>query len=146
LFCVLTRGTDRERLPGFLRNLRHLDLEPGVRPVKVARTLHDLIAAAPAAEAEPGGEALRAAASALRNVPPDLPYAERLALVAETVRGMAAALDDGDLDRLLDRSTDLVLLGRVHGNGAQVAAPADLLAEVGALLDRIERRINAFTD
>jgi MinD-like ATPase involved in chromosome partitioning or flagellar assembly len=146
LFCVLTRGTDRERLPGFLRNLRHLDLEPGVRPVKVARTLHDLIAAAPAAEAEPGGEALRAAVSALRNVPPDMPYAERFALVADTVRGMAAALDDGDLDRLLDRSTDLVLLGRAHGNGAQVAAPADLLAEVGALLDRIERRINAFTD
>lgn len=146
LFCVLTRGTDRERLPGFLRNLRHLDLEQGVRPVTVARALHDLITGAPAAEAEPRREALRTAAAALRNVPREMPYAGRFALVAETVRGMAEALDDGDLDLLHDRSTDLALLGATHGNGARVAVPADLLAEVGALLDRIERRINAVTD
>lgn len=146
LFCVLTRGTDRERLPGFLRNLRHLDLEPGVRPVRVARTLHDLITGVPAAEAEPRREALRSAASALRNLPSELPYTGRFALVADTVRGMAAALDDGDFDLLHDRSTDLLLLGTTHGNGARVAVPAELLAEVGALLGRIERRINALTD
>jgi len=146
LFCVLTRGTDRERLPGFLRDLRHLEFEPGVRPVRVARELHDLITATPAAEAEPDHEALRSAASALRNVPPVMPYAGRFALVAETVRGMAAALDDGDLDLLLDRSADLVLLGRRHGNGDRVTTPKSLLAEVRVLLDRIDRRINAFTN
>jgi hypothetical protein len=146
LFCVLTRGTDRERLPGFLRNLRHLEFEPGVRPVRVARELHDLIMAIPAAESELDHEALRSAAAALRNVPPTMPYAGRFALVAETVRGMAAALDDGDLDLLLDRSADLVLLGRAHGNGNRVTTPESLLAEMRVLLDRIDRRINAFTD
>jgi MinD-like ATPase involved in chromosome partitioning or flagellar assembly len=146
LFCVLTRRTDRERLPGFLRNLRHLEFEPDVRPVRVARELHDLIAGTGTESALPDQEALRSAASALRNVPPDMPYAGRFALIAETVRGMAAALDGGDMDLLLDRSADLVLLARVHGNGDRVAASADLRAEVGALLDRIDRRINAFTD
>lgn len=147
LFCVLTRRTDRARLPGFLRNLRHLVFEPGVRPVRVARELHDLIArTATTQPAEPDHEALRNAASALHDLPPDLPYAGRFALVAETVRGMAAALDDGDMDLLLDRSADLVLLGRAHGNGDRVAAPEELRAEVGVLLDRIDRRINAFTD
>lgn len=146
LFCVLTHGTDRERLPGFLRDLRHLEFEPGVWPVRMARELRDLITATPAAEVEPGHEALRSAASALRNVPAAMPYAGRFTLVAQTVRGMAAALDDGDLDLLLDRSADLVLLGRAHGNGDRVAAPESLLAEAGALLDRIDRRINAFTN
>lgn len=117
-----------------------------MRLARVARELHDLITTSPAAEAAPDHEALRNAASALRNVPPALPYAGRFTLIAETVRGMAVALDDGDLDLLLDRSADLVLLGKAHGNGDRVAAPEDLLAEVGVLLDRIDRRINAFTD
>jgi MinD-like ATPase involved in chromosome partitioning or flagellar assembly len=145
LFCVLARGTDRERLPGFLRNLRHLELDPDVRPVRVARELHELITATSAGDAAPDHKALRAAASALRNVPATLPYAGRVALVADAVRGMAAALDGGDLDLLLDRSADLAVLGRAHGNGDGHAVPADLRAEVSALLTRIDRRINAFT-
>jgi MinD-like ATPase involved in chromosome partitioning or flagellar assembly len=144
LFCVLTRGTDRERLPGFLRNLRHIEFETTVR---VARELHDLITGTGTTRAgEPDHEALLAAASALRNVPAELPYAGRFALIAETVRAMAAALDDGDMDLLLDRSADLSLLGRAHGDGDRVATPGDLRAEVTALLARIDRRINVFTD
>jgi hypothetical protein len=146
LFCVLTRGTDRERLPGFLRNLRHLEVEPGVRPVRVARQLHELITATPADWVDPDDEALRGAASALRTLPPTMPYAGRFALVAETVRGMAVALDDGDMDLLADRTSDLALLGKAHGNGDRVTAPEDVRALVGALLDRIDRRITAFTD
>lgn len=146
LFCVLTRGTDRERLPGFLRNLRHLELELGVRPVRVARQLHELITATPGDRAEPDHEALAGAASALRTLPLTMPYAGRYAIVAETVRGMAIALDDGDMDLLSDRTADLELLGRAHGNGDRVAAPEDVRALVGTLLDRIDRRLTAFTD
>ncbi|WP_246292096.1 tyrosine-protein kinase family protein [Lentzea indica] len=61
MFCVLTRGTDRELLPGFLRNLQHLEFDPGVRPVQVARELYDLITATPAPETEPDHEALKSA-------------------------------------------------------------------------------------
>ncbi|MCP2242744.1 KGGVGR-motif variant AAA ATPase [Lentzea aerocolonigenes] len=146
MFCLLTRGTDRELLPGFLRNLRHLDFDPGVRPVRVARELHDLIKATPAPEAEPDQEALRDAEAALRELPDQLPYPGRFVLVEETVRGMAGALDDGDMDLLRDRSADLSLLGKPHRNGTGVAVPERLRTEVSALLARIERRITAFTN
>ncbi|KJK47799.1 ATP/GTP-binding protein [Lentzea aerocolonigenes] len=146
MFCVVTRGTDRELLPGFLRNLRHLEFEPSARPVRVARELHDLIKATPAAETEPDQEAFRSAEAALREVPDQLPYAGRFVLVEETVRGMAGALDDGDMDLLRDRSADLLLLSKPHRNGTGVAVPGALRNEVSALLARIERRINAFTD
>ncbi|MFC3897618.1 KGGVGR-motif variant AAA ATPase [Lentzea rhizosphaerae] len=146
MFCLLTRGTDRELLPGFLRNLRHLEFDPGVRPVRVARELHDLIKATPAPEAEPDQEALRDAETALRELPDQLPYPGRFVLVEDTVRGMAGALDDGDMDLLRDRSADLLLLGKPHRNGTGVAVPERLRTEVSALLARIERRITALTN
>lgn len=146
MFCLLTRGTDRERLPGFLRSLRHLEFDPAMRPVRVARELHDLIKAMPAPETEPDLEAMRSAEAALRDLPDHLPYAGRFALLEETVRGMAGALDDGDMDLLRDRSADLLLIGKSHRDGAGMAVPAPLRAEVSALLTRIDRRINAYTD
>ncbi|MBN6034746.1 KGGVGR-motif variant AAA ATPase [Amycolatopsis sp. 195334CR] len=146
LFCVLARGTDREKLPGFLRSLQHLDFLPGMRPVKVARELHDLVTAIPATDAGPDQEALESAAAALRGLPSTMPYSGRFTVIREAVRGMATALDDGDLALLLDRSTDLALLTKAHANGAGIAAPPDLLVEVADLLSRIDRRINAFTD
>lgn len=146
MFCLVTRGTDRELLPGYLRSLRHLEFEQSMRPLRVARELHDLIKATPAVETEPDHEALRNAEEALREVPDQLPYTGRFALVEETVRGMAGALDDGDMDLLRDRSADLLLLSKPHRNGTGVAMPERLRTEVSALLARIERRIDAFTD
>ena len=143
LFCLLARGIDRDELPGFVRNLHHLEFTPEVRPVRVARQLHHLLTATAAG---PDQEALRAAAAALRTLPDALPYAERFVLVEETVRGMATALDHGDLALLLDRSADLDFLGRAHGDGAGVPAPRSLLDAAKALLSRIDRRINAFTE
>ena len=136
LFCVFTREADRESLPGFLRNLRPLRLGPDV-----ARELYDLITSAPVAN--PDRETLREAASALRNIPAQAPYPGRVALIRETVRGMADALDSGDLNGLQDLSVDLELLSKSHAAG--VALPADLAADVRVLLDRIDRRINAST-
>jgi MinD-like ATPase involved in chromosome partitioning or flagellar assembly len=146
MFCLSTRGTDRELLPGFLRNLRHLEFDPSTRPIRVARELHDLITATPAPAQEPDQEALKGAEAALRELPEQVPYAERFVLVEETVRGMAGALDDGDMDLLRDRSADLLLLSKPHRNGTGVAVPERLRTEVSALLARIARRINAFTD
>ncbi|MFD4673701.1 KGGVGR-motif variant AAA ATPase [Lentzea sp. NPDC058450] len=146
MFCLLTRGTDRDRLPGFLRSLQHLEFDPAIRPVRVARALHDLIKSTPAAETEPDHEALLNAEAALRELPEQLPYAGRFALVEETVRGMAGALDDGDMELLRDRSADLLLLSKPHRNGSGAEVPARLRGEASALLARIERRITAFTD
>lgn len=146
VFCLLTRGTDSGRLPGFLRNLQHLVFDPSTRPVEVARDLYNLITETPAVAAQPDQEALKNAEAALRELPDELPYAGRFALIVETVRGMSGALDDGDMDLLRDRSADLLLLGKPHRNGTGVAVPAGLRTEVSVLLARIERRINAFTD
>ncbi|MEV6603668.1 AAA family ATPase [Kutzneria sp. NPDC051319] len=135
LFLVLTRGGDRESLPGFLRNLRPLKLGPGV-----ARELYELITASQDI-ANPDREALREAAAALRNLPTQLPYSGRLALVGETVAGMTGALNSGDLALLHDLSVDLELLSKTRGRAHSVALPAELSAEVRALLDRIDRRL-----
>jgi len=59
------------------------------------------------------------------------------------VRGMTTALDAGDLTLLPDLSVDLELLSKTHGSGVDL--PDDLAAEVRGLLDRIDRRITAFT-
>ncbi|EWM13514.1 KGGVGR-motif variant AAA ATPase [Kutzneria sp. 744] len=135
LFLVLTRGGDRESLPGFLRNLRPLKLGPGV-----ARELYELITASQDI-ANPDRETLREAAAALRNLPTQLPYSGRLALVGETVAGMTGALNAGDLALLHDLSVDLELLSKTRGRAYSVELPAELSAEVRALLDRIDRRL-----
>jgi MinD-like ATPase involved in chromosome partitioning or flagellar assembly len=139
LFCVLTKGTDRERLPGFLRNLGHLRLEPGVPPASVALELHGLITGSHEPGEDPDRDVLLGAVAALRQVPGDLPYPSRWALVEDTLRGMAAALDDGDLGRLHDLSVDLELLGKAHGGG--ITTPPAVRARLDVLLNRIERRI-----
>jgi hypothetical protein len=137
LFCVLTPGSDREGLPAFLRNLRPLELGPGV-----ARELHDLITVAPWSDDR---EALRDAASALRNLPTRVANSGRLALIGETVAGMTGALNSGDLAALHELSVDLELLSKIRTHAHAVALPADLAAEARALLERIDRRIAAYT-
>lgn len=142
LFCVLSKNSDRDQLPGFLRNLRRLEL--GSRPEMVARQLHALIQGTP--EHEPNHDALMTAAAALRELPDEMPYAARFALVEETVQGMTTALDSGDVEQLLDRSADLALISKARGNGTQSVMPPELRAAVDDLLARIDRRLNAFTD
>ncbi|NUT48577.1 MAG: AAA family ATPase [Saccharothrix sp.] len=146
LFCVLTDGTDAESLPGFLRNLRYLVLEPGVRPTGVARQLHDLLTGTPSGEVHPDRDALREAASALRAVPDRMPSTGRLSLVGQTVRGMSAALDTGDLAALRDLAVDLEVLSKSHSDGGRLVPPDSLLADIHTLLDRIDRRIDASTN
>ena len=109
----------------------------------MARELYDLMAGGSLPMASPDRESLRDAASALRNLPAQVPYPGRLALIRETVRGMTTALDAGDLTLLPDLSVDLELLSKTHGAGVDL--PDDLAAEVRGLLDRIDRRITAFT-
>ncbi|GAB3444003.1 tyrosine-protein kinase family protein [Actinophytocola sediminis] len=140
LFCVLTRGTDRGGLPAFLRNLAPLELRPGVRPAHVAQELSDLITGTARGPADADRGALRDAASALRKVPSEVPYPVRLDLLAQTVHGMTTALDDGDLALLGDLTVDLELLSQIRANGDRLVATEGLRGEIGALLDRIDRR------
>jgi len=144
LFCALTRNTDPERLPAFLRNLRNLRFDAGMRPSQMARQLHELITKAPPSPVELS--ALRDAALALRRVPSELAHRGRWALIEQTVRDMNAALDDGDLALLQDLTVDLEMLNEVHADSVRFTAPTGLRARIDALLGRIDRRIDVFTD
>lgn len=145
LFCVLTRNTDPEGLPTFLRNLRHLTFNAGVRPRDVARQLHDLITDKQPNNTDANLHALRDAAFALRNVPHEVANRGRWALIEQTAHDMAEALDVGDLALLHDLTVDLELLNEVRANGAHLTTPEPVRIEIEALLNRIDRRIDVFT-
>lgn len=145
LFCVLTRNTDRERLPAFLRNLRPLEFDVGKRPRHVAQRLYDLITGAPRPTTDLDWSALRDAAFVLRKVPREVAHRRRWTLIEQTVRDMTEALDDGDLALLQDLTADLELLNEVRANGNRFTASDDLRTEIDALIDRIDRRIDVFT-
>ena len=146
LFCVLTRNTELEQMPTFLRNLRHFRFTAGVRPRDVARQLHELITDAPPDRTDADLQALRDAAFALRKVPDEVAHRGRWALIEQTAHDMAEALDGGDLALLQDLTVDLELLNEVRANGARAyTAPDDLRTWIAALLDRINRRINVHT-
>jgi MinD-like ATPase involved in chromosome partitioning or flagellar assembly len=146
LFCVLTRNTDPETLPAFLRNLRHLRFTAGVRPRDLARQLHDLMTDAPPNRPDTDLRALRDAASALRKVPPEVAHHGRWALIEQTARDMAEALDQHDLALLQDLTVDLELLNEVRAGGDRHTAPDALRVEIEALLNRVERRIDVSTE
>jgi MinD-like ATPase involved in chromosome partitioning or flagellar assembly len=146
LFCVLTRNTEPDALPAFLRNLRHLRLNVGVRPRHVAQQLYDLITDTPPSRTDADRDALRDAAFALRKVPREVGHARRWTLIAQTAHDMAEAMDNGDLALLQDLTADMELLNEVRANGARVPAPDGVRAEIDALLDRIDRRVSLYTD
>lgn len=144
LFCVLTRDTDPDLLPAFLRNLRHLDAD--ARPRRVARQLRDLMENTPASRTEFDRNVLRAAASALRAVPSEPAHRGRWTLIDQTVHDMAAALDDGDSAAFQDLTVDLEVLTKVRAGSGRFAAPESLRERVNGLLGRIDRRTDVSTE
>jgi MinD-like ATPase involved in chromosome partitioning or flagellar assembly len=139
LFCVLTRDTDRDRLPAFLRNLRHLEFDAGKGPRQVAKDLYGLVTDTKPNPADKDLEILRDAASALRGLPAAVAHPGRWALIDQTTHDMAAALAGGDHALLRDLTVDLEVLNEVHGD-AHLTAPPELRAHVDALLARLARR------
>jgi len=146
LFCVLTSDTDSARLPGFLRNLRHLFFDIGTGPGRVARKLHALVTGTPPSRADADRATLRDAASALRKVPDELAHRGRGALVEQTVRDMTVALDQGDLALLHDLTTDLGLMSEVRANSTNYTLPDGVRKQISALLGRLDRRVDLFTN
>lgn len=145
LFCVLTRTTDPERLPTFLRNLQLFRLDANTGPRQVARQLHELITKAPAGHVDSDKGALQDAAAVLRAVPDEVAHAGRWALIEQTVADMVTALDDGDMELLKDLTVDLDHLNQVRANGTSIAAPDDLRPRIRKLIGRIDRRTKSST-
>ncbi|MEV6444663.1 AAA family ATPase [Amycolatopsis sp. NPDC051716] len=146
LFCVLTRTTDPDRLPAFLRNLRLFQLDASTRPRQVARLLHEIITDSVPSRPDSDQAALQDAVSALSKVPTEVGHRGRWPLVQQTVADMTAAWQDGDMPLLKDLTVDLEQLSEVRANGSRFAAPEGLREDIDALLSRIERRITVFTE
>ncbi|GAA2684773.1 MULTISPECIES: KGGVGR-motif variant AAA ATPase [Actinosynnema] len=142
LLCVLVDGTDRKLLPGFLRNLRPLELKTDTRLDQVARALRDAVATTPKNEKARYLEVLQNTASVLRDLPERLPYEGRVALLAQTVRDVEEALLKEDPDLLAALTADLDVLGRAHGDRKGVFLPEELRYRVDVLLADLDRRMN----
>jgi hypothetical protein len=140
LFPVLTTATDPKALPGFLRNLRHLDLNASHGPRQVAANLHtELAGVGPVPLPGTGQVYVDAAATLQRTRTALLPYTGWHA-VERIVRAMENAARDDDVGRTGDLVTELeAALGRAtggHDNG-RVAIPGNVADLTTAVLSRL---------
>ncbi|MDS0133242.1 MULTISPECIES: CATRA system-associated protein [unclassified Amycolatopsis] len=144
LFCVLTRATDPDRMPAFLRNLRLFHLDANTRPRQVARQLHEIVTDSAPSRPDSDQAALQDAVAALRKVPAEAGHRGRWSLVQQTVTEMTTALKDGDMLLFKDLTVDLEQLNEVRATGRRFPAPEQLRTEIDALLSRLERRITVY--
>jgi MinD-like ATPase involved in chromosome partitioning or flagellar assembly len=146
LFSVLTRATDPERLPPFLRNLQHLEFGVAVRPRDVARTLHgDLTGNGSAPQVESNRLIHQDAAAALRQLPSHVPYSYRWDVVEQIVAAMADALNRNETAALRDLTLDLEIAGRIRASqhsADRFETPDSVRRLIGDLLSRFDRRIS----
>jgi MinD-like ATPase involved in chromosome partitioning or flagellar assembly len=142
LFPVLTRSADPALLPGYLRNLQHLELGAGVRPRDVARTLHGRLSGN---GTRPRPERLYAdAAAALRGLQDSRLHYTRWYWVEQTVEAIAAALRAGDTDSLREATVDLELASRVLESagaaGERAEMPERLAPLISDMIGKLGRR------
>ena len=138
LFPVLTKGTNPVRLPGFLRNLRHLELAPRHGTGPVAALLHaELTGAGPDLPVNPAQVYADAAATLEQARAALLPYTGWHA-VERIVRAMDNATRDDDADRIRELTADLetTIASTARGNGT-VAIPGNVADLTTFVLGRL---------
>jgi hypothetical protein len=59
---------------------------------------------------------------------------------------MTVALDQGDLALLHDLTTDLGLMSEVRANSTNYTLPDGVRKQISALLGRLDRRVDLFTN
>ncbi len=129
LFPVLTSGTDPRTLPGFLRNLRHLDLGP-----RVAAKLHAELAGT---EPVSPGQVYADAAGILEQARTTMLSYTGWHAVERTVRAMENAARDGNAEQMRALVADLeATVARAGGNG-RVAIPGNIAELAMTLLSRL---------
>ena len=138
LFPVLTAATNPVRLPGFLRNLRHLELRTsGIR--QVAATLHAELAGSGPIPVNPGQVYADAAATLEQTRATLLSYTGWRG-VHRIVRAMENATRDGDTQRMRELIAELELTiapaAGTQDNG-HVAIPVNVADLATAVLSRL---------
>lgn len=141
LFPVLTKATDPVRLPGFLRNLRYLELRAAdIR--QVAARLHAELTGVPVSMAHPSQVYVDAAATLEQARVSLLPYTGWHA-VERIVRAMENATRDGDADRMRDLIAELenTVTRATRSDNGRVAIPGNVADLATAVLSRLGWRI-----
>ncbi|MGB3443379.1 MAG: CATRA system-associated protein [Actinophytocola sp.] len=144
LFPVLTKATNPVRLPGFLRNLRHLELTPGHGTRPVAARLHAELAGSGSIPPVSTSQVyVDAAASLERTRKTLLPYTG-WHTVERIVRAMENSTRDGNADRMRELITELEITTdhTTHRiDNGRVAIPGNVAALATAVLSRLGWRI-----
>lgn len=144
LFPVLTSATDPRALPGFLRNLRHLELGPRIRDV--ASALHAELAGN---EPVAAGQVYIDAAMILEQARTALLSYTGWHAVERTVRAMDNATRDGDTDRMRGLVAALeatVARAPTAQDNGRVAIPGNVADLTTALLSRLGWRIREMSN
>lgn len=141
LFPVLTSATNPVLLPGFLRNLRHLELSPrhGTRPV--AAKLHAELAGSGTIPPVSTSQVYADAAATLEQTRTTLlPYTGWHA-VERIVRAMENATRDGNADRMRDLIAELEIATTRRSDNGRVAIPGNVADLATTVLSRLGWRI-----
>jgi hypothetical protein len=141
LFPVLTRTTSSASLPGFLRNIRRLELSPYATAHDIARQLEAELGGGPASELVDGHTLAVAIAALERTRQTTLNY-DGWFLVQQTLRTMPPAVANGDLEQLrkLTQELDMAIHAATGRTGARYPTPAEVLDQVNELITDIKWR------
>lgn len=140
LFPVLTRSTEAKALPGFLRNIRRLELGTGLTAQDVARDLRDELSLTAQSEVDDDRQILTHAIQTLERVRDGTRDYEGWFTVEQTLRAMDSAETHVDLESLRRYVRDLERTAPDSSGGGH-AAPVKVVELVTELVNRIDRRI-----
>ncbi|TDV38652.1 CATRA system-associated protein [Actinophytocola oryzae] len=138
LFPVLTDTTSSPSLPGFLRNIRRLELGPGVTAHDIARQLRGELGGEPVPEVDGARTFADTVAVLERTRQVSLSY-DGWFLVQQTLRTMSPAVAAGEFEQLRTLTQDLDLAVR-NGAGSGYPTPPEVQDLVAGLISEIRWR------
>lgn len=143
LFPVLTRTTNASELPGFLRNLRRMEMDGGLTPHEIAQQLRFELTGDPASEVDDDRQFLANAVDTLDQARQGTRDYTGWFNIEQALRAMSPAVTHNDQKALWRQLMHLKSISRAVTDlaGGGHAAPAKVIELVNDLITRIERRI-----
>jgi hypothetical protein len=143
LFPVLTSNTPAASLPGFLRNIRRLELGKGLTPHVVALILRAELIGEPSSEMDAGGHALAGVVHLLEEIRQSSLDHEGWFRVEQALLAMRPAAANGDLGSLMTLAREIELITRTTPPEGRHAPPS-VTNLVSELVNAINRRAGKF--
>jgi MinD-like ATPase involved in chromosome partitioning or flagellar assembly len=137
LFPVLTAATNPAAMPGFLRNIRRMELGTGLTTREVAQDLRGELTG----QSEVDNSVLAGAISALERTRRTKLGNYDWFLVEQTLHAMSPAVTNDDLEHLRALTQELANRTTAGAPGGRYEAPGKVLDLVSELVSGINRRI-----